>query len=54
MKIPVSALFCSLILFTTSTVVAQQPRSCFLNGQLYPHGSRVGSYICLDGTWTPL
>jgi hypothetical protein len=24
---------------------------CYLNGQLYPEGTRVGGLVCVDGQW---
>lgn len=45
--------FLLLILTTSASVVYASGEPCYRDGQSYPHGSRVGDYICINGEWLP-
>lgn len=49
-------IFLLLLTLTTNASVVYASGNgspCYLNGESYPHGSRVGDYICINGEWLP-
>jgi hypothetical protein len=42
-----------LALITSASVAHASGEDCYRNGEWYPHGTRLGDYICIDGEWLP-
>ncbi|HSK38349.1 MAG TPA: hypothetical protein VK943_01145 [Arenibaculum sp.] len=39
----------AVLVFSISTASAE----CWLDGQRYPEGTRLGPFVCVDGEWVP-
>src|SRR5262252_6347585 len=40
-----------LLCFASVLLADPSPRPCLYKGVLYPHGTKIGTLTCVDGTW---